>query len=881
MKISLVSLLISLLAFNMLAAEPRRLYLANDDHTDYMWLADEATYDRVFQEQIDFNLRLTARTMENPAPFQHRFNLDGSYWLWAYEKNRTPQEFARVIAALKSGHLSAPLNALVSCYGGQPVEAVLRGMYYAGRLERKYDLRFTQATAMENRTLPLGLASLWAGSGAKYSWRGQCESASRIPSKERDHEIYWATGLDGQRVLMKWHTWIGFYTSGGYAEAFDPRKAVEYLDADPKFLSRYHPPGTTEPYSIRAAFGFGWDALDRKTGEPYHADPKTYPVSEHFHDVAKATTTTERQVIVSNQEDFFRDFEAKYGEQLPADALAYGNQWDLYSASMAETSSRVRRAVESLRTAEALATVVSLRRPGFMSGRETARDRAFVALGLYWEHDWTADGAVHREDRAKWQERLASEIESYVSRLQSDATAALGELIPKADGAVEFYAFNPLGWTRTDAADFPYTGPKDIHVIDRATGRDVPHQFEQREDRTILRILAGEVPALGYKIYAVVPGPGGAPTDLAARVSGPKNRDFQNSRVRLTLEDDGGIAGLYDLASPDYNLAGRIDNLVLNDLSSTRPYRNAAFQVEQSGPVSVTLRCATDTGRNHTTRVTLVRDSDRVEIRNEITEAMGDLKHWTFSFNLPSPNLRTEEVGAIIRVKTKSAGGDYAEKNARYDYATLNHFADMTDGTDKRGVTLSNWDCAFAKFGHSTPTKLDTDTAQLSVLAGGQVDGEGFGIRNQNGATYFLHRFALRAHAGYDQVAAMKFALEHQNPLVTGALAGSSDAPFPAQQFSLLGVSAPDVLVWAVKPAEEGIEQGIMARLWNLADAPREASVTLNPRLASASRTTHLETDLAVAPLNAAGGLTAQFARQQLQTFRLRPAEAPFKRGGL
>ena len=580
-------------------------------------------------------------------------------------------------------------------------------------------------------------------------------------------------------------------------------------------------------------------------------------------------TTPERQVIVSNQEDFFRAFESKYGAVLPTDTLAYGNQWDLYSASMAETSSRVRRSVEKLRAAEALATLVSLRRPGFLRGRETARDRAFMNLGLYWEHDWTADGAIPREDRARWQEKLAGQIESYVDLLHSDSATQLGALIANADSAPKFFAFNPLGWTRTDAADFVYAGAEDIHVRDLAAGADVPHQFERRDGKTFLRILARDVPAVGYKVFAVLPGRGTAATDVAARVSGPKNRDFENSRVRLVLEDDGGVAGLYDKSQPDYNLAGRIDNLVLNDLSATRPYRNAAFEVEHTGPVSVTLKCTTDTGRNHTTRLTLVRDSDRVEIRNEITEAIGDIRHWAFSFNLPSPELRTEEVGAIVRVKTKSAGGDYAEKNARYDYATLNHFADLTDGANTRGVTLSNWDCAFAKFGHSTPTTLDTATPQLSVLVGGQVDGEAFGIRNQNGATYFLQRFALRPHGGYDQVAAMKFALEHQNPFVTGALIGNDTGPFPGTTYSLITVTDPNVLLWAVKPAEEGIGRGVIARLWNVSNARATATLTFTPGLSAAQRTTHIETDLEPVALAGTDAISTAFARQQILTYRL------------
>jgi hypothetical protein len=38
---------------------------------------------------------------------------------------------------IKSGHISVPLNALCVCLGGAPAEAVLRGMYYPGQIERR------------------------------------------------------------------------------------------------------------------------------------------------------------------------------------------------------------------------------------------------------------------------------------------------------------------------------------------------------------------------------------------------------------------------------------------------------------------------------------------------------------------------------------------------------------------------------------------------------------------------------------------------------------------------------------------------------------------------------------------------------------------------
>src|SRR5438876_4128176 len=112
------------------AAEPKRIYIANDDHTDYMWTLDEEGYRKAFLEMLDFYLNQIDVTTSNPPPHQARWNCDGSFWLWTYEKNKSAAEFDRLIGRVRDGHISAPLNALVSCYGAQPLEAVLRGMYY-------------------------------------------------------------------------------------------------------------------------------------------------------------------------------------------------------------------------------------------------------------------------------------------------------------------------------------------------------------------------------------------------------------------------------------------------------------------------------------------------------------------------------------------------------------------------------------------------------------------------------------------------------------------------------------------------------------------------------------------------------------------------------
>lgn len=201
-----------------------RIYVSPDDHTDYMWTADAETYEKAFVEMLDYYLDRADDTANNPPEHQSRWNCDGTFWLWIYQKNKPERQFRRLIERIKSGHVSVHMNSLVLCYGGMSAEAIIRSMYYAGSLERQYDLRFTMANAMENQTLPYGLGMLWVGCGVRYSWRGICNCATRMADAgKHEHPVYWWVGPDGSRVLMKWyqhdrHTKLGSYREGLHLE---------------------------------------------------------------------------------------------------------------------------------------------------------------------------------------------------------------------------------------------------------------------------------------------------------------------------------------------------------------------------------------------------------------------------------------------------------------------------------------------------------------------------------------------------------------------------------------------------------------------------------------------------------------------------------------
>jgi alpha-mannosidase len=838
--------------------DPKRIYIAADDHTDYFWSAGEETYRGAFLETIDYYLDLADATISAGEPVEHqsRWNCDGSFWMWTYEKNKSVADFQRLIDRIKSGHISVPLNALCVCLGGASTEAVLRGMYYPGQIERRYGLRFSLAYLMENQTQPYGVYSLWKGSGAKYSWKGICDCDTRVPNAwDREHGIYWATGPDGSRILLKWNSMLnGNQSVGGYAEARRPAEVVDYVDGDPDFIARY-------PYRVIGAFGKGWDDLKTLTDE--------------FVTVAKQKTDATRTVIVSNEEDFFQDFEAIYGTGIPSHSSSFGNEWDLYCAALAEVSARVKRAVEKLRGAEALAALVSLQKNNFMDGRKEARDQVWMNLGLFWEHNFGMVGPPSglTDERIVWQKRLADEIETYVDTLEDDVVSALGGLISRSIPNLRFYAFNPLSWTRTDVADLPYADTGPFHVIDLSTGLETPSQIVTVDGERRLRVLARYVPPVGYKVFEVRPGAGGSFED-AAMVSG---NVISNDLYSLTVAARGAITGLVDKTRANREFAHEIDGRFINDLGPG----TGSLQVENAGPVSVTLRATASGPLNHASRITLIRDVARIDIRNDVEENFDATYTWAFGFDLDAPDVWHEEVGAVIRAKLLDQGGHYSPRNARYDWLTLNHFADLS-GSDGTGVTLSNGDCYFMRLGNSTVGNLDVNTSQISPLVGGRVVGLGGGLPDQGGDTHFLQRFALRTHSGYNAADAMRFALEHQNPLVTGLVTGGTGSlqfPYPEKSFSLLSISDPNVLLWALKPADDGIDHGIIARLWNLSSEAQNFTLAFTGGdIIEAKQTTHIETPIGDATITN-GVLTESIAGQQLKTFALKTALKPIEPG--
>jgi alpha-mannosidase len=114
----------------------------------------------------------------------------------------------------------------------------------------------------------------------------------------------------------------------------------------------------------------------------------------------------------------------------------------------------------------------------------------------------------------------------------------------------------------------------------------------------------------------------------------------------------------------------------------------------------------------------------------------------------------------------------------------------------------------------------------------------------------------------------MQWSLQWQNPLVAGPVTGAAArTAYPADMFSLWQNSDPHIVLWALKPAEEGIATGLIARAWNVSREPASTRWTM-PDLQAARAATHIETD--EAPLAVRDQAVAiEFAPHQMRTARL------------
>ncbi len=815
------------------------VYMMNSNHTDYNWNATAAEYEAAMLAELDYYLAQIAATANHPPEEQARYVPDCWWWLYLYQQYRSPAQFLELVEAIRSEHLTIPINPFVTLYGALPTEAAIRAGYYPAKIARQYDLELPLAEYRENHTSPWGLASVWAGSQVKYTWKGVCGCYQSAPSRYDDELFLWE-GPDGKTLLFKWYNLLGDNKDwGGYSEA---RSNLGDPDRINLQITRTQNRMPGVPFT--GIFGAGWDDVSWQSSAIIDSV------------VAYNNAGTGNTAIVSNGIDFFRSIEASgIADNLRVLRGGWGSDWDMWPASLAERTSRIRRALERLRSAEALSAWVQRYDHQFWGPVRDSIELGLFSVWKYFEHGWAVTGSgpslsQMQADKETWTSHMESVVDGALTAAESRLVALFDT--PNVD---RIAVFNPLGYERTDFADVEVSGSGPFVVFDVATGDEVPNQMISRDGETVLRFLARGVPSLGFRVFKYQPG---TPTAWPpAAVVSPGSRTIENSSYRVVVGDRGQmVEALHKVDGPDVELAG---SRGLNDFGSGTVQSVAA---ENVGPVSATLRVEL-ANPTREVRMTLFAEIDRIDVENRITENVSGFRTYSFHTDLADSEIYFEEIGAIARPGLVTEGGDFLP-GTRASRMTLNHFVAFS--RSDHHLVISNQDAYAMKVNDSTNDTFDLTGDEVHVVVMEQALGAQ--TQDQGGDGLFINRFSLRGVEGpLDTPNAMRAALAHQNPLLALALPRNQNGPLKDHLQEGLSVSSDDVVVTAYKPAEDE-SRGFIVRMWELNDTAQSFDIEANGFLVQRAWHTSLtETDLEEVDVHTGGRVAATIDAREIKTY--------------
>lgn len=514
-----------------------------------------------------------------------------------------------------------------------------------------------------------------------------------------------------------------------------------------------------------------------------------------------------------------------------------------------------------------------------LGGASYPSDRLYHAWDLVLGsqmHDMLPGTSIPKAYEFCWNDELLAQ--NQFSAVLTNAIGAITASMDTRAKGVPLAVYNPLSIPREDVAEatvrVPGLSSKAGVVAYDPGGHPVATQVLSRNGSEVRLLFLAKVPATGVAIYDIRATTGRL-SNAAMHVS---NRSVENGRFKVTLNDSGDIASIFDKASKREILKSpaRLEfqtenpkqfpawNMDWEDQQKPpRAYVTgpAHFRIVESGPVRSALEVMRETEGSkfiQTIRLSGGSADDRIEVLNQIDwqTQMAALKA---SFPLASGNPVATydlQLGAIQR-------GNNTEKH----YEVPSHqWIDLTKPDGSYGVGILN-DC---KYGSDKP---NDDTIRLTLIYTPGTRG-GFGDQATQDIGRHEILFALAPHAGGWQSAGVPWQAKRLNqPLRTFAV-----SPHPGKlgnTFSLVNLNSNQVEIQAIKKAEDSSR--IIVRLRELTgSAAHNVRLSVWGGVGSWQEVNGQEQPLGpVHNFDAPGVLTTDVPAFSLKTFAITMASAP------
>ncbi|HEX8499064.1 MAG TPA: polysaccharide lyase family protein [Pyrinomonadaceae bacterium] len=479
-------------------------------------------HSRIIGEALDLN-------REHP---EFRFTLDGYWQARHFLEGRSEAERRKFLDAVRDRKIYVPAQHSVILTGFPTGEALIRSFYGARRLSREAGGPWDAANITDVPSYSWAYASVLAASGLKYF--AAAANADRGPTLmlgdlHRRSPFFWE-GPDGSRVLM----WYSRHYHQIGSQFGLPTQVANGYEGLASFLRVYERPD----YAPRSVM------LHGSQWENTSLFPQQAALAAEWN-----ATFAYPELRFSGFGEAMAKIAAEAEGKLPVVRGDGGPFWEDGIASDAYHAAMERETERRAASAEKLGTVASLVDPRFRPSRE-ALECMWENVALMGEHTWGWGRSVTEpfsEDstRELAYKRFYANAARYCAEylLDRSMTAVAGRLDTPPRALV---VFNTLNWPRRGWVEFDLQKTRELFDLE---GKQVV-PFDVLEDHPAyqrIRFIAGEVPPLGYKTYAVRDKAAGVPAAPAAPPARTQENVLENSFYRVTLDPaSGSVRGIYD-----------------------------------------------------------------------------------------------------------------------------------------------------------------------------------------------------------------------------------------------------------------------------------------------------------------------------------------------
>ena len=694
----------------------RTLYLVGYAHLDTQW---NWSYQQTINEYLRNTLNDNFRLLDKYPNYV--FNFSGSH-RYKLIKEYYPQEYEKLKGYIARGRWFPCGSSVDECDCNMPSgESIIRQILYGNRFfKQEFGVTSQEFMLPDCFGFPASLPSLLAHCGLKgfstqkLTWG----SANGIPFK-----IGTWTGPDSKGV-------VAALDPGSYTGAIK-----EDLSHSESWLQRIENTGTASGafvdyhyYGVGDRGGAPAESSIRWMEKSLIGNGPIRVVSSKANALFNALTPEQIQKLPKYQGDLLLT-EHSAGSLT---SEAYMKRWNRKNELLADVAER--------------ASVIA----AWLGGRPYPASRLSDAWHLFLGcqmHDMLPGTSIQKAYEYCWNDELLAS--NQFADVTSDAAAAIASAMETTTGGIPLVIYNPLSVERADLVEatirFPGEAPRAIKVAG-PNGKPIPVQINRRNGNELTILFEARMPSVGFVIYEV----NAAPERALPSILSVSARTLENPRYKVTLNDTGNIASIYDKLNSRELLAAPVRMEFHDENPSKYPAWNmdwtdrqkpargfvdgpASIRIVEQGPVRAAIEVSRSAeGSRFVQQFRLAATGDIIEVVNKIDwrTQKSSLKA-AFPFTVSNSNAFYEDkLGIVLR-------GNNEPK--RYEVPQQQWF-DLTNKARDYGVAVLN-DC---KFGSDKP---DDNTMRLTLL---YTPGTRGGHPDQATQDFGLHEFAyaLAGHAG-------------------------------------------------------------------------------------------------------------------------------------